>query len=1010
MKKLSVINLLLLLLVLAWSGPSKAQVRQFAIGGGANEVAMEVKNLPDGSGTIIAGYRYDPLLPGATDITNAQMILLKVNPAGTAILWQQEFGMAGSNNLIQNMIITNDGNIVVVGTMGRTNTYLDNHAAILKFRSTDGSLMWQSSFSAGTVGGELFFAVTELGASKGHALVAVGAYDQRPVIADALISVFSAGGTLLYSERYNNSFNTSESFNGICTSDDGNDVFIVGSFRSINYGDARVHRYTPLVTPGSGAWVWHRYFDFVMPGLSVDANGNVIPGSQILNNNTFSEVYQRGSKLLIMGGSNQNFILTGGTGEAIVRMNALDGSGIELKQLQNSNRTYCGPTKFFPLTDNSLVNIQTPFNSWFDPIIWLTGVATNSVITEVTSYTTNTASVPVQLTTDAGGIHALYDLDVAMGTGNMYFAGSTNDPNGAGNNDIYFVDALTTVADSGCWEPDTVGMLNVVPTTTEPTMTLLPVAYNPVLVSPVPTNYVISSLCERQGDPHFECDSSTFDETLTDLTFAASLTDSGCSFVVTATGITLPGWSVIGYLWNYGGSSIWDATTSSTDVKTVTVGYSGSEVVTVTYYAVNANGDTCYTNRTVTLKCKRPPCYFEECSKLTVTQTSSGDSCTFTACVNICTANRILGYSWTLSTGGSVTHHTSATSDCWTFTIPSGVTATVQVVAHIIDSNFADGSDPCCRAVFSEEVRCGKNPPNGCDCFDEASTTINYASMVGTLRNCRYMVTATAGMLNPQCVIVGYEWNVGGTTTFVSSSALFDNMIVSVPTGTVVHVQVKIIAVSPSGDTCTITRSLDLNCDTNPGEGCNCFDQQGTTINSALASTVDGCEFTVSALAALVGNCQIVAHQWTINGIASPMVSSGSNFEMQVVTMLGGTTTTVSITFYAIAPNGDTCTITRTIILDCPAIWSSPKPGSAPADKQQKIMIYPNPTNEEVTVTSSAEDIRTIDVYDVNGRKVAEYKFANVKSANIPMQKLVPAAYMLKINASISRVVVKGGK
>lgn len=1030
MRKTSLIRLLFMIAILIFAGRSQAQYRQFGIGSSDNEVAVRVRTLPDGTGTVIAGYRYAPLAPGATDITNAQMILLKVNPSGTSILWQQEFGIAGTNNLIQDMLITHDGDIVVVGTMGRSGVHLENNAAILKFNSTTGALSWQSSFRSNpgvpTNGGEIFLGVTELGASMNHALVAVGAYDNRPVIADNLLSIFdNATGAHIHSERHCSIYNVSESYNGICTGADGETVYIVGSFRSGVYGDGVIRSFhidaiTPAVT-----LLWHKYFNFVLPGVD--------PQNPLhLDNNTFSQVFLRNDKLMIMGGSLNAFTTTGGSGENILRINAADGSSPELWQIQHGTSPYAGPTRIYPTSTVNVLNVQSPTTAWFDPIIWLTGVTPTSSLSNA-NLNTGLAGT-IEFVTNNPSLHALYDIDADGANANFYFAGCTNDTDGNGNNDIYFVDQLTTTHNKGCLQPQNATIIPVTPNETPNNYTVNTVAYNPVLVTPVTPDFHIKSLCINDTSK-FECNGLTFDEAATSLTDSGSYTDTGgCGFVVTATGITTPGWSIIGYLWTYGSTTLWSPSTSSTDIQTIILSYSGTETVHVKFFAVNAHGDTCYTDRTLKLHCKRPPCYFDTCSKLTVTQliaplggggTTSGigdstsnpndDSCTFTACVNVCTAYNILGYSWTLSNGTSVTHHNTTGTDCWTFRIGPGEVVTVSVVAHIVDPNFPDGGDPCCRAAFEQEVSCKETPPNGCDCFDEPNVTLTSSLLTSTLRECRFQVTATAAMLNPNCQIISYEWVEAGSSTVVYTSAMSDTRTIIVPTGTGMTVDVYINAISPTGETCTVHKSIYLSCNENPGSNCNCFDDtQSGIYGTFIVTGGDGsCNYDVSGYTALSGNCNVFAHQWTVNGIAHPMVFGSALFDILPVNIPFGTSSTISITFFAISPTGDTCTITKTITIDCDHMSRpSGDKGTGLNDAGKSganiINVFPNPASDAVTVTSSEINIRTIDVIDVNGKKVGEYTFNNVKTANIPLQKLVPGAYMLKVNSNTTKVVIKG--
>ena len=103
----------LLLLILLLPTFAYGQMTQYIIGDAGNEIATRVQYVPSDGSSIIAGYTYD-IVAGAT--ANAQAFVLKVTSTG-AIAWQKTFGLPGTNNLIQDMIITQDNNIVVVGTV-----------------------------------------------------------------------------------------------------------------------------------------------------------------------------------------------------------------------------------------------------------------------------------------------------------------------------------------------------------------------------------------------------------------------------------------------------------------------------------------------------------------------------------------------------------------------------------------------------------------------------------------------------------------------------------------------------------------------------------------------------------------------------------------------------------------------------------------------------------------------------------------------------------------------------
>jgi hypothetical protein len=893
---------------------------------------------------IIAGYDYS-IVGG--DISNSQMILMKVNAAGTSIIWQEKFGVAGKNNLIQNMIITADNNIVIVGTAGRDAVYNNNRAVMMKFKSLDGSLLWQNNLydNALTIGGEVYYAVTQLGTAGNSQLVAVGAHDARPGTSDALISMVDQNsGTLIYSEVYNVDDNSSEALLGVCTSADGLSVYIAGDYNGADYQDGRVHMYTPgMYAVGPyvpGHFVWNDWFDFSLPGLSVNGNGVVTAGNLQLNDNFLSDIYLSGGKLLVLGGNLNDYTFTGGEGESVLRLNAVDGSGPELWQVQSSNDLYANTAKFTVVNSDHIINVQAPSNAWNDPIIWLSGSPASTVVTDITSLTAPPiTTIPVKYTSPAPCLHSLMDMTI-VGP-NLYMAGATNDPYyGFGQNDIYIVNTPTNLPiDNLCDNADTTGKLAVPITSLTHTMNMYNFTPDFIDLTPVPTFYNIDTLCGKINPVHQPC-SSSFDTINTNISATDTFSANGCAYICTANSVLGYGWTMAEYIWNLGGGPIIDYSTASTDNQYVTVPYLGTQVVTVTYVAVDLAGDTCNFTQTITLTCTPPPCYDTACSQIIIqglntvngtgvlgTSSTSGtigiatpnaaggnpnDSCTFTACANICTANTIVGYDWSLDIGGSVTHHTSAHTDCWTFSVPSGTTAVVTVVVHIINFNYAPGTDPCCEAVLTQTVTCGQIT-QPCNCFLANGTGISdvFTGDDAAGANCLFNVTAMAG-LNKGCKIQGYQWTINGVPQpFIGSPLTSNTILVPVPYGTSVTVSVTIIAVDQNGNKCTVTENVTLNCDQNG------------------------------------------------NGTDGNPLSRKANLSNGGTQQGGG------------------------------------------------IQVFPNPTNDGITVTASGININTLQVIDVNGKKVGNYTFDNAQSVNVSLGNLPPGTYMLRVNDTISKVVTR---
>ena len=105
---------------------SKGQLTQYCIGSAGNELATKICYISADSSTIIGGYTYDY---SSGTVSNCQAILIKITSTGT-IAWQKTFGVPATNNIVEDMIITDDNNIVVVGTVGRDASPYSNNIAL----------------------------------------------------------------------------------------------------------------------------------------------------------------------------------------------------------------------------------------------------------------------------------------------------------------------------------------------------------------------------------------------------------------------------------------------------------------------------------------------------------------------------------------------------------------------------------------------------------------------------------------------------------------------------------------------------------------------------------------------------------------------------------------------------------------------------------------------------------------------------------------------------------------
>ncbi len=783
-----------------------AQTTQIHIGDPRNQLATHIKVMATGE-KIIAGYDYDLV---AGEVANAQMILMKVDAAGSTIIWQEKFGMPGTNNLVYDMILTipvaaTDGDIVVVGSMGRNNVYADNHAAILKFRSSDGSLVWQKIIrdpDPADVGGEVFSAVTAL--SDGR-LVAVGTHDARPHNSNAMIYVFSAMGVPQYNEI--DGMTESDGYLGITT--DGTDCYITGTWVG-NYTDARVHKYTPAAV-GSGMGTfgvmgWSRYFDFTLTGVK---------GDQALQDNFFTDIYLVGGELMILGGSLHNYLYGAGEGESICRLNASGLPDITtegLWQIQNSGMTYSGAVKMAVVDRNHIYNVQSPTNVWTDPIIWLAGTSNNTVVTDISLLPSGTAPVvsnTVLYKSFPPSLHSLFDM--AMVGSDLQMAGSTNDPlHGYGNNDIYFVktaNSLPVGTNPKVCDSRDVAWGDAFPLV-ESHQYFTRSYFNPVFtnVFPVSTFYQIGPLV---------CDDSTKHQPCTDSSklVITSTTDANGNCIFSATAYVWTANEILGYEWQGAGPAQIDHTHATSDTYTFTVTPGGTAVIKVTVFVVDTtfidtvSGPCCSVVLTQTVTCNHKDstycgCFDTSLCTLTYIGMSGHDGkCHFTVTANQITNKgcQFLGYKWitsSFSTG-------IISSNTGTVIVNPGTTGFATVVFYAL----TPAGDTC---VFTRWVKliC-PGDVGGPGCFNTALTTLTATSVPGFGGSCNFTCTASATTIPPY-VVTSYRWYKNSVYDPTYTTNTFP---VNVPSMIAANVQVIISSVSPNGDICTDTLHLILSCD-----------------------------------------------------------------------------------------------------------------------------------------------------------------------------------------------------
>lgn len=74
------------------------------------------------------------------------------------------------------------------------------------------------------------------------------------------------------------------------------------------------------------------------------------------------------------------------------------------------------------------------------------------------------------------------------------------------------------------------------------------------------------------------------------------------------------------------------------------------------------------------------------------------------------------------------------------------------------------------------------------------------------------------------------------------------------------------------------------------------------------------------------------------------------------------------------------------------------------------IRIYPNPASNSVNI-SATEEIKALQIRDINGRTIMNKKGSNSTYVNLPIEKLIPGLYIFEIttNSTISnkKIIIK---
>lgn len=439
---------------------ANAQMAHYYIGSNRNEVARSVKTMSDGS-SIIAGYIYD--LDSNQEITNADNLLLRVNPDGN-ILWQKQWG-TDSNDMLYEMIITQNEDIVVVGTANRGTVYEHNHAAIYRF-DMNGNLLFENFIRNinNNLGGETFNGVAE---TKSGDIVAVGSHNTAPAVIDGLISFFRPDLTEMYTENLPLSRSQSDMFTNI-VADDSDKVYIIGYMyrsglpKATTYYDQVVMEFDPYTGP-LGTINWLNYYDIAYGGS--DSSG------VILDNDWPVKVFLRNNKLLVTSYVADGWFGAAGNIQYLFRCDKIMGLNPEVKIIRNGNTPaiHSNSSMIMPVTADDMFITNVPGSNYYD--YNQTGVVSgyNVWVSRLNSYTFSALSGSKELLLSNNESVQALDINNTGGNlnGYLYMAGNAQ-PAGSNNNDIYFGLINPSLFDTSTCSFDTLSTVDSVLTSRVP--------------------------------------------------------------------------------------------------------------------------------------------------------------------------------------------------------------------------------------------------------------------------------------------------------------------------------------------------------------------------------------------------------------------------------------------------------------------------------------------------------------------------------------------------------------
>lgn len=193
-----------------------------------------------------------------------------------------------------------------------------------------------------------------------------------------------------------------------------------------------------------------------------------------------------------------------------------------------------------------------------------------------------------------------------------------------------------------------------------------------------------------------------------------------------------------------------------------------------------------------------------------------------------------------------------------------------------------------------------------------------------------------------------------------------------------------------------------------------CIDSITMSINSVTNMETGGCDITANATAYSINH--IVAYKWSGASMPAVIHRTHATTDAYNFTMAPGTSDVVTVTVYVvdtnfIDTNGTPCCqaeLTRTVTCSEGGEGSRHAMLVDPGAKDGgRITVFPNPAGSMVSIASAEEDINSIEVLDINGRKVSSHTYEHTRQTSISLDKLPPGTYLVRVNGTTTKVLMK---